>query len=103
MFIDEGISIFYGIEETKGKNSLGIDFYVNLYTNQKIDQINGKSVIIYQSVSAQKNRQIVKSLLEEMELILEANITEFSFPFYLEKKYIYKYGIRENAVLNLVN
>mgnify|MGYP001804255696 CR=1 FL=1 len=99
ILIEEGIGIFYGVEETTGKNSMGIDFYANLYTDQRVDQKGGKAVIIDQSVAAQKNRQIMKFILEEMESILEADITEFLSPFYLDDKYIYKYGIREDAVL----
>ncbi len=98
IFIDEGISIFYGVEDTTGRNSLGVDFYANLYTNEIYKWEDSKKIPIDQSLAAPKNRIIMTDFLKELEVLLDGEVTESLSPFYLSEEHIHKYGIKDAAV-----
>ncbi len=99
---DEVILIYYGREESTNRNYLGIDFFGNVYTDIRYDWDNEKreDVAINQATAAKKNREIMSAFLKGLEVFLDADITEYLSPFYLDEKYIYKYGIKEDAILN---
>ena len=96
-----GVSFFYGLEEDGTRNAVGINFYGNVYTNIRhdFDPENRVYVPVDQSACAKKNREIMTAFLKELEILLEGEITEFLSPFYLDEKYIFKYGIKSDAVL----
>lgn len=96
------IHIYYGLEESTNRNSIGFDFYGNVYTNIRYDWDNAEkvNVLVDQTISANKNRTILDAFLRGLEALLKGEITEFLSPYYLDDKYIYKYGIKEDAKLN---
>ena len=81
-----------------------IEFHANIYTNlnkvKSFDKFVRKwsYVEIDQSKAAKKNRNILSCFLKELEQLLgmEAGHIESST---VDKKYLYKYGFKEDAIL----
>ena len=97
----DSMTIYYGLEESTNRNSIGVDFYGNVYTNTRYDwdSVNKVNIPINQEASAEKNREIMASFVQALEKLLSGEITEFLSPHYLEEDHIYKYGIKHYAKL----
>lgn len=93
--VQSGIEIVYGTDE--GKPVLIFDFYPYVYftKNTLIPE-----EIYDQSIASQKNRLILRGFLMDLEELLGTNISFFEGGYRISKESLYKYGIREDAVLD---
>ncbi len=106
--IEDSMRIYYGFDNNLNKRFFAINFYGNLYTNIVsyweigTDLVNvnlqGKYVSYDISEIAAKNRANMRSLLIELESLLEGDISEY-LSHHLYQNDLNKYGINEDAVI----
>lgn len=96
---NEGIHLYHEYVPNE-PGSLIVTTYVNAYTNVNYVFIGNKGEPIDQSIAAKKNREILSSLLKGLELLLGSEINSVESEM-LDNKYVYKYGISEDAVLSI--
>jgi hypothetical protein len=103
---DDGLELIYGTDD--GIPILGIQFYHYVYFDENYVYLDdtdnilckNKMVVVNQSIAAKKNRNILKQFLKEMEILIGADIYHFEGGKRFSDNHVYKYGIKEDAVLN---
>ncbi len=105
--IEDSMHIYYGFDNEHGKSFFAINFYGNLYTDvvcywhagpdPDFVNVGGKYLKHNISEIAFKNRASMRSLLIELESLLEGEIVEY-LSHHLDQKDINKYGIYDDAI-----
>lgn len=101
---ENGASIYLEVDQNDQQVCI-LTFIPNVFTNKnyidKYDEGTGWSKLwVDQSKSATLNRKILSDFLSEFEKILGTEIIE-TVSTYINKKYLCKYGIKEEAELEL--
>lgn len=100
---ENGVSIYFDYDHNNNEILL-LTFRANVFTNK--NYLNSymedgwTKVWIDQTKSARMNRQKLNRFMIELERVLGTEISEISSS-YISEKYLSKYGINDNAVLEL--
>ena len=101
---DETIELIYGMDDDIP--IFGIQIYPYVYFDENFIIKNHKErkdtyvEIVDQYKAARLNRSFLTGLLKEMEELLEADIKEIEGGKYFSENHMFRYGIKEDAVLN---
>lgn len=98
----DAMCIYYGLEESTNRNSIGVELYGNVYTNYRYDYIlaDNSYIAVNQIESASYNRRIFTKFLIELEAILDGEVTEY-LSSYVQDNGIFRYGFTESAAIQL--
>ncbi len=102
-FSENGASITIDVDHADQEVCI-LAFRPNVFTNRNYVEIyrneNWDKIWIDQTKSATLNRKRISNFLEELETVLETEITEVTSS-YINNEHLYKYGIKEEAELEL--
>lgn len=87
-----------GITLSMDKNGVGISVFPNVYTNNIYNWEENKKISFNNSNAALRNRINLQGFLEELEVVLKGEITDW-WSANIDNIYIYKHGIKEDAIL----
>ena len=96
-----GLHFYYGLEKSIQRNSIGVEFHGNVYTNHRTDynrHTRMYDAVVDQSFAAQQNRQTMTNFLTDLVNLLGADVCEYETP-YIKEEYLHPLGIKENAQL----
>ncbi len=83
---------------SKDRKGFSLTFYPKVFTDEIYVWEKEDKIYISQAKAAKINRQLLREFLKELEKVVEGKITNY-WSVNIDSKYLYEYGIKEEAVL----